>query len=438
MRFKKSEILKTSILALVVGALLWIPTEGFPQSSGFKNFNWGAWKGGGMRGFSRYRSMRGFNRFDNRNKIQDLSADLDDILDANATLEPFARLKGMVWGEDGKPAANIEITIERQDSKGSFKTKSNAKGEYSYSGLAAGEYVLGVIYKGDAGLLREAVLRNGRTLESIFDLKDWSPMGKAGFDKDKLLTQNDGEPGLDGKITLEDQEKFDKAKDLMAAGDYQGALLILKQLTEKYPKEAVFWGRLGEALLMLRKYDESVVAYRTAVELKPDITNYNGQLAMALLFAGKIDEAIVYTEKTASLDPVRGAQAYYNLGLALTDKGDGQKAEAAFEKSTKLDGNFAESYYQLGLTFLTTHTIPPLKITDAIEPLEKYRSLSKGSEEKEVQQNVSTAALLIAEISKPPANAPKATTPAPAANGKAAPAPATTPKAPAASTGGKK
>src|SRR4051812_19110254 len=44
-------------------------------------------------------------------------------------------ISGMVMGEDGKPLPNAQIRIDRTDMKGTYKVKTNKKGEYLYAGL---------------------------------------------------------------------------------------------------------------------------------------------------------------------------------------------------------------------------------------------------------------------------------------------------------------
>src|SRR6266849_5918074 len=49
-------------------------------------------------------------------------------------------LAGEVKGEDGAPLKDAWIKIERKDIKGSYKVKTNKKGEYFHAGLPLGQY----------------------------------------------------------------------------------------------------------------------------------------------------------------------------------------------------------------------------------------------------------------------------------------------------------
>src|SRR5713226_4484415 len=57
-------------------------------------------------------------------------------------------LAGEVKGEDGAPLKDAWIKIERKDIKGSYKVKTNKKGEYFHAGLPLGTYTVSVEVNG--------------------------------------------------------------------------------------------------------------------------------------------------------------------------------------------------------------------------------------------------------------------------------------------------
>src|SRR5262249_49479487 len=145
--------------------------------------------------------------------IQDVAADLDDLLDPNTTLKPYATVNGTVFGEDEKPAAGITVTLSRADSKGEYKVTTKKDGTYTYDGLPAGQYVTGVIYKGDAGLLRDVTLRTGRVVTSDFDLKTFVSMGKPGtFDELRKRGEQQAAEEKPASNNLDNLEMYDKAR----------------------------------------------------------------------------------------------------------------------------------------------------------------------------------------------------------------------------------
>src|SRR5438309_115799 len=69
-----------------------------------------------------------------------LSALAGLLLFAFAASPQTSSLSGEVKGEDGQPLKDAWIKIERKDIKGSYKVKTNKKGEYFHAGLPLGTY----------------------------------------------------------------------------------------------------------------------------------------------------------------------------------------------------------------------------------------------------------------------------------------------------------
>src|SRR3989454_9722075 len=69
-----------------------------------------------------------------------LSALAGLLLFAFAASAQTSSLAGEVKGEDGQPLKDAWIKIERKDIKGSYKVKTNKKGEYFNTGLPSGTY----------------------------------------------------------------------------------------------------------------------------------------------------------------------------------------------------------------------------------------------------------------------------------------------------------
>src|SRR5207253_9058321 len=69
-----------------------------------------------------------------------LSALAGLLLFAFAASAQTSSLSGEVKGEDGQPLKDAWIKIERKDIKGSYKVKTNKKGEYFHAGLPLGTY----------------------------------------------------------------------------------------------------------------------------------------------------------------------------------------------------------------------------------------------------------------------------------------------------------
>ena len=100
--------------------------------------------------------------------------------------------------------------------------------------------------------------------------------------------------------------------------------------------------------------------------------------------------------KAAQLDPPGAGKYYYNLGAILVNTGQTDSAVAAFQKSIAADPNYADSYYQYGVSLMSKAKIgDDGKITPAPGTVEAFQKcLSFGDKCTHAQEcNDSIAAL---------------------------------------------
>ena len=96
-----------------------------------------------------------------------------------------------------------------------------------------------------------------------------------------------------------------------------------------------------------RKLDESVAAYRKAIDLRPDYAEAYNTLGAALRGQKKLNEAAAAFRKAIDANPDY-AEAYYNLGIVLRDQKKPEEAVAAYRKAIYLKPDYAEAYTNLG------------------------------------------------------------------------------------------
>jgi tetratricopeptide (TPR) repeat protein len=99
---------------------------------------------------------------------------------------------------------------------------------------------------------------------------------------------------------------------------------------------------------MGQPYEEVLHRYR-AVTLNPRWANPKNQLVLGntLLAQGKVDEAIICYQHGIQLRP-DFYEAYYNLGVALTQQERWQESYAAFLRALDINPDHAASWYGLG------------------------------------------------------------------------------------------
>jgi Flp pilus assembly protein TadD len=95
--------------------------------------------------------------------------------------------------------------------------------------------------------------------------------------------------------------ELEKAKTAIARKDWAGALVVLEPYTAANPRSADGFNLLGYSLRNLKKYDESLVAYKQALTLDPKHKGAHEYIGIAYVQMGQLDKA---KEHLASLDKI--------------------------------------------------------------------------------------------------------------------------------------
>jgi tetratricopeptide (TPR) repeat protein len=276
-------------------------------------------------------------------------------------------ISGKVVDADGKPLTGVTISIDRQGITQHFEVKTDNKGQYLHAGLPTGQYKVSVMRDGKALMTNDNVrVTFGGDSKADFDLKNAARAAAAAVsDEEKKKIAEEKAKAEETKVA------FEAAKAAAAAKNYDEAIRLFKEASDKDPTQHVIFANLADVYAQAKKYDESAAAYRKAIELKPDEAAYYNNLGITLGNGGKIDEATQALQKAAELNPPGAGQSYYNLGAVLTNRGRTKEASEAFKKAIEFNPQMAQAYYQLGISYFgSTETIP-----EAIPVLEKFIAL---------------------------------------------------------------
>lgn len=130
---------------------------------------------------------------------------------------------------------------------------------------------------------------------------------------------------------LTDQNvKFEYAKALLAAGRKAESLTVLNELRTQMPDQWRLFSAIGIAADSLEKYDEAMVAYRTALQLSPNNEVVLNNMAMSEASAGHLLEAIDTLEKAAGINR-KNPHIRQNLALLYAINGDVARAQTLAE-----------------------------------------------------------------------------------------------------------
>lgn len=315
---------------------------------------------------------------------------------------------GKVTGEDGKGVQGAVIKIERKDIKGNWKTKTNKKGEWTYSGMPVpGQFVISCEIDGQvADSVNGVRSQMGDPQEINFDLRKMAAR-RAAHQKAAETGQISQE--LAKEMTPEQRAAYEKQlkersaqmqknkalNDAYNAGmtakeakDYPAAIEAFKKAGELDPKQSAVWIQLASAYDLLARtktgaerdadLQSSADMYVKSLEMLPADAGLHNNYGLVLAAQKKIPEAQAELEKAVALEPAGGGKYMFNLGAVLINTGQTDPAIDAFKKATELDPKYAPAWYQLcsalsgKMTLQGDKPVPPAGMKEACE---KYLEL---------------------------------------------------------------
>ncbi len=238
--------------------------------------------------------------------------------------------------------------------------------------LAKGKYLEAIenykktveIYNSDNNLLNSAIVYRNWGL-ALYNLKD--------YNNSIVKYQN----AIDIKPDYADVFT-DIGNALFALGKYPEAIDNYKKALDIYDRDknvdgsAIVNRNLGLALYNIKDYENSIVKYIKAIEIKPDYADAFTDFGNALFALGKYPEAIDNYKKALDIydrdKNVDGsAIVNRNLGLALFNLKKYENSIEKCQKAIKLKPDYADAFNDMGNIFFEQGKYP--------EAIEKYQKV---------------------------------------------------------------
>lgn len=125
------------------------------------------------------------------------------------------------------------------------------------------------------------------------------------------------------------------AKTVSRNLDWNNEEALYRSAIEINPPKA--YGNLGSVLSNQGRLEEAEMAFRKALEFRPNMADVHYNLGILLQGSQRLDEAIISYQKAIHFRPTL-ALAYVNLGAALIAAGRCQEAASILQQGSKLDG----------------------------------------------------------------------------------------------------
>ena len=306
-----------------------------------------------------------------------------------ASLPLYAQTGGLTGNckdEQGNPLVGYTVLLERQEIKGTYRTKTDKKGNYIYIGLPTGSYKI-TLQKpsGENVFFLSQRVTFGEPTVQDFDLaKERSLAAKQ---QEEMMKAN---PELQKQAEAQTKEakEYTSLKEIFDQGVFlyntklygEAAAMFEKALPlAKEKNQSVVLARLADCYGKAGQYEKALEYYPKAIAASPTDAALHNNLGDVYARMGKLREAQQEFQKAADLNPTGAAQYYFNLGATMYNIGKMDEAAAAFKKATEVDSSRADAYYWQGLALMGKAsmaadgkvTAPP----GTVEALESYLKL---------------------------------------------------------------
>ena len=312
-------------------------------------------------------------------------------------------VQGKAIQQDGQPCAKCTILIERQDIKGTYKTKTGKKGDFVYIGLPIGNYKVTLQSPSGQNLFYvEKHVGLGDPTDVDFNLP--KEMANQQEQRQEEMKKNP-EMAKQAQEQAEQEKKFkglkqyfDEGNTLYNQGQYKEAAAAYAQALPlaKDKNIPVVLSRLADAYSKAKDYDQAIATYQKALQLTPDDAALHNNLGSVYAGQNKLPQAQAEFEKAAQLDPTNAGRYYFNIGAIMYNSGKMDDALTAFKKVISLDPKNADAYYLEGQALMGKATMTPdgkVKAPDGtVEAFQQYLTLAPNG------PNAAAAKAMIATV----------------------------------------
>ena len=139
--------------------------------------------------------------------------------------------------------------------------------------------------------------------------------------------------------------------NLFSNGGLQQALSESSQMLEKFPNSVNLYNIAGASNAGLMQFDAAIDSYKQALKIKPDYAEAYYNMSVALNDKGDPEAAIDSYKQALKIKPDY-AEAYNNIGNVLKDQGDLEAAIDSYKQAININPDYAEAYYNLSLLHL--------------------------------------------------------------------------------------
>ena len=263
------------------------------------------------------------------------------------------RVIGSVYDQDGKPLEGVKVKLVWAKSTSGFEVMTDKDGKWTGAWLHSGTWNV--------------------DLEKIgyIPLKKSIEVSEASRNPELKITMQKAQGFV---ITDELKQTLEKANQLFERKDYPAALDAYNAILAEFPDIYLLWKNVGNCYFAQDQYDKAEEAYSKILE--KDANNVDAMLLIGNCYFNRneTDKALEWYGKI-QFEKILDPAVLYNIGLNFFKTSKYEEALKYFKRSTEVQKDFEDSYYQMGVTQTSLQ-----KNADAIATFEMFLKLFPNSE----------------------------------------------------------
>ncbi len=328
-----------------------------------------------------------------------------------------ASIHGHVQNAVGQPVTKGDVklttdkTSEPAKRKYQYDFPLDAKGDFTGSGIAPGNYVA-IVFQEEKSLdfIESLEIKAADDKVVNFDMTRPEYISKMTPEEKKALEEfkkkNAEAVSANSKIANLNTT-LTQARADTKAGNFDAAITSMQTATQQKPDEAILWVALGDAQLgkgdaaaktagkgttdpaVAQNYKDAVDSYKKAVDANTASKKPNpetaaaaqNQMGQALAKSGDAKGASDAYDAAAKTEPAKAGMYLFNEAATLYNAGKTEDAAVAADKAIAADPKRADAYYIKGQALIPKATVDPKtqKITappGCVEAYQQYLELA--------------------------------------------------------------
>ncbi len=266
----------------------------------------------------------------------------------------LGRVSGYIYDQDGKPLEGVKVKlIWVKSTSGGFEVMTDKDGKWSAAWLHSGTW--------NVDLEKTGYMPLKKTME-VSEVSR-NPELKITMQKVQGLV-----------LTEELKQTLGKANQLFEQKDYPAALAAYNDILAKFPDVYILWKNVGNVYFALEQYDKAEEAYKKVLERKADDIDAIISVGNCYFNRNETDKAMEWYAKI-EFEKILDPAVLYNIGLNYFKSSKYEEALKYFQRSTEVQKDFEDGYYQAGVTQISLQ-----KNADAIATFELFLKLFPNSE----------------------------------------------------------